>query len=50
MYLTQSNYHTVGIKITLDEIRREVLYLNEIHEKLDASDKKKLNNYLKNLD
>lgn len=50
MYLTQSSYHSVGIKITLDEIRREVLYLNEIHEKLDVSDQKKLNNYLKNLD
>ncbi|ROI01874.1 hypothetical protein EGI16_16380 [Chryseobacterium sp. G0240] len=50
MYLTQSSYHTVGVKMTLDEIRREVLYLNEIQEKLDASDQKKLNNYLKNLD
>ncbi len=50
MYLTQASYHTVGIKLTLDEIRREVLYLNEIQEKLDAADKKKLNNYLKNLD
>lgn len=50
MYLTQSDNHSVGIKITLDEIRREVLYLNEIQEKLDQSDKKKLNNYLKNLD
>lgn len=50
MYLTQSYNHSVGIKMTLDEIRREVLYLNEIHEKLDASDQKKLNNYLKNLD
>ncbi|SEW48274.1 hypothetical protein SAMN05421841_3772 [Chryseobacterium wanjuense] len=50
MYLTQSEGHNVGIKITLDEIRREVLYLNEIQEKLDQSDKKKLNTYLKNLD
>ncbi|KFF27244.1 hypothetical protein [Chryseobacterium vrystaatense] len=50
MYLTQADNHSVGIKMTLDEIRREVLYLNEIHEKLDASDQKKLNNYLKNLD
>lgn len=50
MYLTQAGFHTVEIKITLDEIRREVLYLNEIQGKLDASDKKKLNNYLKNLD
>lgn len=50
MYLTQSSNHNVGIKITLDEIRREVLYLNEVHEKLDESDQKKLKNYLKNLD
>ncbi|WP_157676854.1 hypothetical protein [Chryseobacterium sp. T16E-39] len=50
MYLTQSAGHNVGIKLTLDEIRREVLYLNTIQEKLDQSDKKKLNNYLKNLD
>lgn len=50
MYLTQSSNHLVGIKVTLDEIRREVLYLNEIQDKLDASDKKKLTNYLKNLD
>ncbi|WBV56042.1 hypothetical protein PFY10_17730 [Chryseobacterium daecheongense] len=50
MYLTQSTGHNVGIKLTLDEIRREVLYLNTIQEKLDQSDKKKLNNYLKTLD
>ncbi|WP_027379284.1 hypothetical protein [Chryseobacterium daeguense] len=50
MYLTQTSYHSVGIKITLDEIRREVLYLNEIQEKLDTADKKKLTTYLKNLD
>lgn len=50
MYLTQTTNHTVGIKITLDEIRREVLYLSEIQDKLDPSDKKKLNTYLKNLD
>ncbi len=50
LYLTQADNHSVGIKITLDEIRREVLYLNEIQGKLDQSDKKKLNTYLKNLD
>lgn len=50
MYLTQFSQHTVGVKITLDEIRREALYFNEIQEKLDAADRKKLNNYLKNLD
>ncbi len=50
MYLTQAEYHNVAIKTTLDEIRREVLYFNDIQEKLDQSDKKKLNNYLKNLD
>ncbi|WP_261513076.1 hypothetical protein [Chryseobacterium paludis] len=50
MYLTQSSGHNVGIKLTLDEIRREVLYLNTIQETLNQSDKKKLNNYLKNLD
>ncbi|UOU98579.1 hypothetical protein MUU74_01090 [Chryseobacterium daecheongense] len=50
MYLTQSGSHNVGIKLTLDEIRREVLYLNEVHDQLDESDQKKLKNYLKNLD
>ncbi|WP_419868581.1 hypothetical protein [Chryseobacterium sp. CT-SW4] len=50
MYLTQAGYHTVAIKTTLDEIRREVLYFNNIKEKLDQSDQKKLNNYLNNLD
>ncbi|GAB0157139.1 hypothetical protein CHRYSEOSP005_24080 [Chryseobacterium sp. Alg-005] len=50
MYLTQARSHSVGIKITLDEIRREVLYLNEVHDQLDESDQKKLKNYLKNLD
>lgn len=50
MYLSQFEPHSVGIKATLDEIRREVLYFNEIQEKLDPTDKKKLNNYLNNLD
>lgn len=50
MYLTQSAGHNVGIKLTLDEIRREVLYLDTVQEKLNQSDKKKLNSYLKNLD
>lgn len=50
MYLTQSSSNNVGVKVTLDEIRREVLYFNTVQEKLDQSDKKKLNNYLKNLD
>lgn len=50
MYLTQARSHSVGIKITLDEIRREVVYLNDVHDQLDESDQKKLKNYLKNLD
>ncbi len=50
MYFTQSEYHSVGIKITLDEIRREVLYINENKEKLKSSDKKKVDQYLENLD
>lgn len=50
MYLTQSYGNTVSIKITLDEIRREVLYFNEIHDKLNQSDQKKLTTYLQNLD
>lgn len=50
MYLSQFEPHSVSVKATLDEIRREVLYLNEIQGKLDPTDQKKLNNYLKNLD
>ena len=50
MYITQSDYHSVAIKITLDEIRREVLYINENKEKLKSSDKKKVDQYLENLD
>jgi len=50
MYLTQSEYNSVDEKITMDEIRREVLYLLDIKEKLNKSDQKKLDNYLKNLD
>lgn len=50
MYLTQSSSHNVGIKITLDEIRREVLYINENKEKLNKSDQKKVNQYLEKLD
>ncbi|AYZ36998.1 hypothetical protein EGY07_16255 [Chryseobacterium indologenes] len=50
MYLSQFEPHSVGIKSTLDEIRREILYLNEIQGKLEADDQKKLNNYLNNLD
>lgn len=50
MYLTQTEYNSVDEKITMDEIRREVLYLLEIKEKLNQSDQKKLDHYLNNLD
>lgn len=50
MYLTQFEDNSVAEKITMDEIRREVLYLLEIKEKLNQSDQKKLDHYLKNLD
>ncbi|MDR2205326.1 MAG: hypothetical protein LBE36_04130 [Flavobacteriaceae bacterium] len=50
MYLTQSDENNVAIKNTLDEIRREVLYLNENQDKLNESDKKKLKEYLDGLD
>lgn len=50
MYLTQSEDNSVAEKSTMDEIRREVLYLLEIKEKLNKSDQKKLDQYLKNLD
>jgi hypothetical protein len=50
MYLTQSYAHSVAIKITLDEIRREALYLLHIREKLSDKDRKKLDKYLDGLD
>lgn len=50
MYLTQSFGHTVAIKTTLDEIRREALFLLNIREKLSDKDRKKLDKYLDNLD
>ena len=50
MYLTQSEAETVDEKGTLDEIRREVLYLINVKEKLSEKDKKKLDKYLDNLD
>lgn len=50
LYLSQEEYNNVDEKGTIDEIRREVLYLNEIREKLSKSDKNKLDKYLKNLD
>jgi hypothetical protein len=50
MYLTQSSSNYVAIKITLDEIRREVLFLNNVQGKLNKSDKKKLSDYLNSLD
>ena len=50
MYLTQSYDETVDEKGTMDEIRREVLYLLDIRDKLSKSDKKKLDKYLNQLD
>ena len=50
MYLTQSRDHSVGVKITLDEIRREAIFLRKIREKLSEKDRKKLDKYLDNLD
>ncbi|KFF11055.1 hypothetical protein IW15_18020 [Chryseobacterium soli] len=50
MYLTQGENSLVYVKGTIDEIRQEVLYLFTIREKLDQSDRKKLDDYLNNLD
>ncbi|SHK49633.1 hypothetical protein [Chryseobacterium polytrichastri] len=50
MYLKRSPNSSVNVKETLDQIRYEVLYFNEIQGKLDQADQKKLNNYLQNLD
>lgn len=50
MYLTQKDYETVAEKITLDEIRREVLFILENKDKLSKSDQQKLIQYLKKLD
>ena len=50
MYLTQSYEETVDEKGTMDEIRREVLYLLDVRDKLSKSDKKKLDKYLNKLD
>ena len=50
LYLLQSDYHNVAIKITIDDVRREFLFINENKEKLNKSDQKKVNQYLENLD
>lgn len=50
MYLTQSDSETVDEKGTIDEIRREVLFLLNIRDDLSKSDKKKLDKYLDQLD
>lgn len=50
MYLTPIEFDTVDEKTTIDEIRREVLYFLDVREKLNQSDKKKLDKFLKNLD
>ena len=50
LYLTQSESHNVAIKITIDEIRREFLFINAEKEKLNKSDQKKVNQYLEKLD
>lgn len=50
MYLTQSRDHNVAVKITLDEIRREAIFLMNIRKKLSEKDRKKLDQYLDNLD
>ena len=50
MYLTQSVEESVDEKGTMDEIRREVLFLLDIRDDLSVSDKKKLDKYLHQLD
>lgn len=50
MYLTQSSQHTVAVKMTLDDIRREYLYINKNKGKLNKSDQRKVDRYLENLD
>ncbi len=50
MYLTQDRSHNVAVKITIDDIRREILYMNENKEKLNKSDQRKVNKYLEKLD
>lgn len=50
LYLTQNEYHNVAVKITIDEIRRELLYITQEKEKLNKSDRKKVNQYLEKLD
>lgn len=50
MYLTQSREHSVAVKQTMDEIRREVLYFNENKGKLSKEDQKKVEKYFNKLD
>ncbi len=50
LYLLQSQQHNVYIKGTIDEVRRESLYLQEIRKKLNKKDLEKLDQYLKSLD
>jgi hypothetical protein len=50
MYLTQYEYHSVAVKETLDEIRKESLYLNEARKKMDKKDLEQLDAFLNDLD
>lgn len=50
MYITQTQSHNVAVKMTLDDIRREFLYINSEKSKLNKADQKKVDQYLEGLD
>lgn len=50
LYLGSIENSSVDFKGTVDEVRREILYFNKEENNLNKSDKKKVKNYLENLD
>jgi hypothetical protein len=50
LYLSEAEVSGVDKKATIDEIRREALWLLKNREKLNKNDKKMLDRYLENLD
>lgn len=50
MYLTQNREHSVAVKQTMDEIRREAIFINENKERLSKPDQRKVEKYLNKLD
>ena len=50
LYLAENRNHSVAVKITVDQVRHEALYLMEIRDKLSKKDQKQLDKFLNKLD